>query len=224
MRIDRGGGSFFSRGAKAGDYHRGVESDEALVAAWRAGDRKAGSKLFARHFEPIARFFYSKVQTGVDDLVQRTFLALTEHSEHIPPGVPVRAYLFGIARKILLRRFREQYRDEVFDAETTSVADLGETPSALVDRRQHLHLLYQALRGLPLELQIVIELFYWESYTAPEIAAALGLPEGTVRTRLRRARELLGEGMDRLAPELAAATLGDLERWARELRDQLGRA
>lgn len=203
-----------------------MESDEALVAAWRDGDRGAGSRLFARHFEPIARFFYSKVQTGVEDLVQRTFLALVERSEHIPPGVPVRAYLFGIARKLLLRRFRDGRRDGVFDGESVSVADLGESPSALVDRREHLQLLYHALRSLPFELQVAVELFYWESYSAPEIAAALELPEGTVRSRLRRARELLGEHLRRLspAPELAAATLHDLDRWARELRDQLGRA
>lgn len=204
-----------------------MESDEDLVAAWRDGDRRAGSRLFARHFEPIARFFYSKVQTGVDDLVQHTFLALTERSAGIPAGVPVRAYLYGIARKLLLRRLREQYRDgRTFDSETTSVADLGASPSALVDRREHLQLLYQALCALPLDLQIVVELFYWESFTAPEIGAALELPEGTVRSRLRRARELLGEGLLRLspAPEVAAATMQELERWARELRDQLGRA
>lgn len=202
-----------------------MESDEALLTAWRDGDRRAGSRLFSRHFEPIARFFYSKVQTGVEDLVQRTFLALVERSEHIPPGVPLRAYLFGIARKLLLRRLRERYRDGVFDGESVSVADLGESPSALLDRREHLQLLYQALRSLPLELQIVLELFYWEGYSAPEIGAALELPEGTVRSRLRRAREQLGDNLHRLspAPELASATLHDLDRWARELRDQLGR-
>ncbi|PCC72370.1 RNA polymerase sigma-70 factor, ECF subfamily [Nannocystis exedens] len=201
------------------------ETDEALVAAWRDGDKRAGSRLFSRHFEPIARFFYSKVQTGVEDLVQRTFLALVERSEHLPAGVPVRAYLFGIARNLLLRRFRDQYRDGIFDGDTVSVADLGESPSALVDRREHLQLLYHALRSLPLELQIVVELFYWESYPAPAIAAALELPEGTVRTRLRRARQLLGDRLRALAPApgLAEATLHDLERWARELRDQLGR-
>jgi len=216
---------FFSPPPRTPDYHRRMESDETLLAAWRDGDRRAGSRLFQRHFEPIARFFYSKVQTGVEDLVQRTFLGLVERSEHIPAGVPVRAYLFGIARNILMRRFREQYRDGVFDGETVSVADLGESPSALVDRREHLQLLYQALRSLPLELQIVVELFYWEKYSAPEIAGALDLPETTIRGRLRRARELLGESLHRLspAPELAAATLDDLERWAGELRDHLGR-
>lgn len=202
------------------------ETDEALLAAWRCGDRPAGSRLFARHFEPIARFFYSKVQIGVDDLVQRTFLALLERSDPIPMGVQLRAYLFGVARKILLRRFREEQRDgRTFEPEHSSVADLGESPSALLDRREHLQLLYQGLRSLPFDLQVVLELYYWENCTAAEIGAVLELPEGTIRSRIRRARELLGDGLHRLAPtgELASATILELERWARELRDQIGR-
>ena len=54
--------------------------------------------------------------TGVDDLVQRTFLALLERHD-LPAGVPLRAYLFGIARNLLLRRFRFWIVDavELFD-------------------------------------------------------------------------------------------------------------
>ncbi len=200
-----------------------VDSDEALLAAWRGGDTRAGRALFARHVDRISRFFFSKVSTGVDDLVQRTFLALLERGE-LPAGVPVRAYIFGIARNLLLRRFRDEYRDgRHFDELTTSVADLATTPSVLVDKRHHLQVLYAALQALPLDLQITLELFYWEELPANEIGGILGVPEGTVRSRLRRARELLGEGMHALGPTIAEATLADLERWARELRDRIGR-
>lgn len=201
-----------------------MDSDEALLASWRGGDTRAGRALFARHVDRISRFFFSKVQAGVDDLVQRTFLALLERSE-LPAGVPVRAYLFGIARNLLLRRFRDEYRDgRHFDELSTSVADLATTPSVLVDRRQHLQVLYAALQGLPLDLQITLELYYWEELPANEIGSILGVPEGTVRSRLRRARQLLGEGLRALGPAIAESTLADLERWARELRDRIGRS
>jgi RNA polymerase sigma factor (sigma-70 family) len=202
-----------------------VDSDEALLASWRDGDQRAGRTLFARHVDRISRFFFSKVSTGVDDLVQRTFLALLERSRDLPAGVPVRAYLFGIARNLLLHRFRDEYRDgRHFDELTTSVAALGATPSVLIDKRQQLQLLYAALQGLPLDLQITLELFYWEELPAGEIGSVLGVPEGTVRSRLRRARQLLGEGLQALGPALAEPTLADLERWARELRDRIGRS
>jgi RNA polymerase sigma-70 factor (ECF subfamily) len=201
-----------------------VDSDEALLASWRGGDTRAGRALFARHVDRISRFFFSKVQTGVDDLVQRTFLALLERAD-LPEGVPVRAYLFGIARNLLLRRFRDEYRDgRHFDELSTSVADLATSPSVLVDKRQHLQVLYAALQALPLDLQIALELYYWEDLPANEIGSILGVPEGTVRSRLRRARQLLAEGLHKLGPAVAEPTLEDLERWARELRDRIGRS
>ncbi len=201
-----------------------VDSDEALLASWRGGDTRAGRALFARHVDRISRFFFSKVSTGVDDLVQRTFLALLERGD-LPTGVPVRAYLFGIARNLLLRRFRDEYRDgRHFDELTTSVADLATSPSVLVDKRQNLQVLYAALQALPLDLQIALELYYWEELPANEIGSILGVPEGTVRSRLRRARQLLGEGLRALGPAVAESTLADLERWARELRDRIGRS
>jgi RNA polymerase sigma factor (sigma-70 family) len=202
-----------------------MDSDEALLASWRAGDQGAGRALVARNLDGVARFFLSKVSTGVDDLVQRSFLALLERSAQIPAGVAVRAYLFGIARNLLLRRFRDEYRDgRHIDELTTSVADLGSSPSAVLDRRERVQLLYAALQALPLDFQISLELFYWEELTAAEIGVVLGVPEGTVRSRLRRARELLGERLKALAPALGDDTLADLERWARELRDRIGRA
>lgn len=194
-----------------------MDSDEALLSAWRGGDAKAGRTLFARHVDGVTRFFFSKVQTGVEDLVQRTFLALLERAAL--PEAGVRAYLFGIARKLLLRRFRDAYRSPI-DAGSVSVADLQTSPSAIVDRRQHLQLLYRALQALPLDLQIALELFYWESLTAAEIGAVLDLPEGTVRSRLRRGRELVAEQMHALP---AANVEADLETWARELRERVGR-
>jgi RNA polymerase sigma factor (sigma-70 family) len=202
-----------------------MDSDEALLASWRAGDQGAGRALVARNLDGVARFFLSKVSAGVDDLVQRSFLALLERSAQIPAGVAVRAYLFGIARNLLLRRFRDEYRDgRHIDELTTSVADLGSSPSAVLDHRERVQLLYAALQALPLDFQISLELFYWEELTAAEIGVVLGVPEGTVRSRLRRARELLGERLKALAPALGDDTLADLERWARELRDRIGRA
>lgn len=202
-----------------------MTDDRALLAAWRAGDQGAGNRLFTRYFESIGRFFCSKVHVGVEDLVQRTFLALLERADTLPPETDVRAYLFGIARNLLLRRFRDRYRGKDFDALETSVADLGDSPSQITDRRQQVHLLHQALRSIPLDHQILVELFYWEELPAPTIAAILEVPEGTVRSRLRRARTLLAEAVAQQPadPEVVRSTAEDLEGWARALRDRIGR-
>lgn len=99
-----------------------------------------------------------------------------------------------------------------------------ELSTSMADRRQQLQVLYAALQALPLDLQITLELFYWEELPAIEIGSILGVPEGTVRSRLRRARQRLAEGLHRLGPVIAEPTLADLETWARELRDRIGRS
>ena len=201
--------------------------DRELLRAWSAGDREAGNRLFQRHFDGIFRFFYAKTRVGVDDLVQRTFLGLAERADRLPDDVEVRPYLFGIARNLLYRSFRERCRDErYFDPLETSAAALDDSPSVIADRREQLRLLLDGLQGIPLDLQIVLELYYWEEMAAPGIASVLEIPEGTVRSRIRRAIVCLREALTARATSAAMleSTIGDLEGWAKKLRDELGRA
>jgi RNA polymerase sigma-70 factor (ECF subfamily) len=69
----------------------------------------------------------------------------------------------------------------------------------------------------------LLELFYWEEQSGSELAEILGVPEGTIRTRLRRARQLLAEQVAALQahPSLVQATLSNLEDWARALREDM---
>lgn len=201
-------------------------SDRELLVSWSRGDRRAGNRLFQRHFDAIYRFFAAKVRGGVDDLIQRTFLALSERAASLPADIEVRPYLFGIARHVLYRRFREDCRDgRYFDALVTSVADLGGSPSQIASEREQVRLLHAALQAIPVEHQIVLELYFWEDMSAAAIATVLEVPEGTVRSRIRRARELLLAALAAQAssPALLDSTLGDLEGWARRLRAELDR-
>lgn len=208
-------------------YSRPVPaSDRELLDLWARGDRRAGNQLFQRHFDALFRFFRAKVPDGDDDLIQRTFLALVERAPGLSPTAEVRPYLFGIARNVLYRRFRDERRDgRVFDPLETSVADLGTSPSAIADRREQLRLLHAALLAIPVEHQILLELYFWEELPAAEIAVALEVPEGTVRSRLRKAKELLGAALSTRAPSpgLVDETLDDLAGWARQLRAALDR-
>ncbi|WP_434428243.1 RNA polymerase sigma factor [Nannocystis pusilla] len=83
-----------------------------------------------------------------------------------------------------------------------------------------MRLLLAALQRLPLDYQVVLELHYWESMTTDEIAAALGLPPGTARSRVRRGRQLLEDSLAAAAqsPNLVESTLAGLERWIAAVR------
>lgn len=198
-----------------------MESDFDLLRAWRDGDQAAGNRLVRRHFDSIYGFFESKVREGADELTQRTFLGCVEARERIRDGSSVRAYLFGIARKQLLRRFAELERDGKVDVyRSGSNRETSTSPSRVVVKQEEQKVLLRALRQIPLDLQIAIELFYWEELPIAEIATVLEIPAGTVKSRLHRAKETLRERIEEmeLSPDLRQSTIHDLDGWAKSLR------
>lgn len=200
--------------------------DKELLARWREGDKKAGVELFERHYDSVARFFANKVGHGVDDLIQNTFLACVEGKDKFREDSSFRTYLFGIARNLLFQAYRVQKRDGArFDFNTATSADLSPGLSTMISNREEEQLLLQALRNIPLEHQILLEMYYWESQKAAVIAELLDLPEGTVRTRLRRAKQLLEEQLHKQAANEAQfeRTFTGLETWAAGLRDKAPR-
>lgn len=181
--------------------------DAAAVAAWRAGDKAAGEALFEKHFDALYRFFRNKAEDGVEDLIQQTFLAVVGSIERFRGEASFRSYLFAIARNELLAHWRKrgQRQNDVDVAEISVAAMSSAQPSRVLARRREQQLLLDALRTLPLDLQIALELVYWENLTGPELAAALGVPEGTARSRLRRGKEMLAVRLAEVAGDPAAA-------------------
>lgn len=190
-----------------------AQTDSQLLTAWRAGDRVAGEVLLTRYFPSILRFFRGKLGMDVEDLVQRTFLDCVESRDRVEPG-GFRAYLFGVARNRLYDHLRRTYRSPSYTSiGQHSVADLGTSPSGVIARKQDQRLLLHALRAIPVEQQVLLELAYWEQLSGNEIAQALSIEPNTVRSRLARARAALRGQIERLAaePHLAQSTLRALD-------------
>ncbi len=201
-------------------------SDLELLSAWRDGQSRAGQRLFERHFAAIYRFFRNKVPNVFDaeDLTQTTFIACVEHADRFAGKSSFRTFLFGIAHHKLLNFYRSRGRRERrIVLESASAIDLGAGPPSIVSRKEERHLVLEGLRSIPLELQIVLELFYWESMTGAEIADALGIPLGTARSRLRRGKRALREWLENAPrPErLLDSTLHNLEEWARSIKAEI---
>jgi RNA polymerase sigma factor (sigma-70 family) len=193
-------------------------ADYELLSAWRNDDAASGNALVRRHFTSVYTFLRSKAPEHVDELVQRTFLACVEAVERIDETRSFRAYLFGIARRQLIYHYRSHRREgERFDPMLESVCDVRGSPSQVAAMRQEQQLVLDALQNLPLDLQITLELHYWEGMTVAEVAAVLEVPPGTVKSRLHRARELLREklvahGASRVVGDDSEIHLRDLKR------------
>lgn len=196
-----------------------MDPELELLARWRAGDRDAGETLLARHLASLHRFFRSKLPAEAQDLVQRTLLDVVEARDAVADHVSLRAYLFAVARHRLVDHLRQRaVRGTPVDPASTTLAFLGTTPSAAVARDEQHALLEQAMRELPIDLQLVLELAYWENLAGPEIAEVVGVGANTVRGRLARARAALRERLDALhaAPEALAGARAMFDHVSRE--------
>ncbi len=194
--------------------------DDELFAAWRSGDSEAADALARRHYQSLLRFFEYRTGQAAEDLVQRTFAACAESLARYRNDGTFRAYLFGIARNILLN-FQRSRRDNDdlsrLDAPDPSSASTG--MSTIVARRDEQRLLLQALVAMPESLQTPLVLFYWEGLRAREVADTLGCPTSTATTRLARARQVLREHIDEFAStgSTRERLVNDVEVWLRSL-------
>jgi RNA polymerase sigma-70 factor (ECF subfamily) len=206
-------------------YRSRVASDPELLAAWRGGDARAGQELFGRYFEPVSRFFANKLNDDRDDLIQETFEACVRGRDRLRDDASFRSYLFSVAFNVLKAYFRRK-RNEVMaavDELGTSIHDLAPGPSTLVGMVQQEQLLLEALRRIPMELQVVLEMRYWEEMSSVEIGAVLGIPPATARSRLHRGRELLERAIAQLpaSHETRDSTLAELDAWVGRIRGSL---
>jgi RNA polymerase sigma factor (sigma-70 family) len=200
------------------------ESDAELLEAWRGGDNSAGNELVRRHFMAVYRFFVNKAGDDVDDLIQRTFLACVEGRDRFRADSTLKSYVLGIARNQLLMHIRRRQRRETStSSDELSVAEVMGSPSRVMVDREEEKLLLQSLRQIPVDLQCVVELYYWEQLSIAQMAEILEVPAGTVKSRLHRARDLLRQqlmSMD-IPKQLQKTTVEGFERWARSLRAAL---
>jgi RNA polymerase sigma-70 factor (ECF subfamily) len=171
-------------------------SDAALMSRLARGESGALGELYDRHHAPIRRFVARATSDGgdVDDLVHATFLTAARNAARYDGRASGRPWLIGIAAQLLRRRHRAFAR---FVAVVTSFRD---TRAGATDPRSALHArtdVERALTQLSEPKRITFLMAELEGLTCPEIAEALGIPIGTVWTRLHAARRELRQALTR---------------------------
>ncbi|MEV0162984.1 RNA polymerase sigma factor [Nonomuraea fuscirosea] len=169
---------------------RGVDS-ELVSASW--SDPEAFAELFDRYSAMLYRYVSKRLGPGpAEDLVGETFLIAFSKRRSYDLSYPdARPWLFGILTKLVARhhrseatRYRALLRAPV-EAEVESPADrVAAGVSAQAVRGE----LAGALAALPAKDRDVLLLIAWGDLTYEEVARALGIPVGTVRSRLNRGR------------------------------------
>jgi RNA polymerase sigma factor (sigma-70 family) len=195
---------------------RDMEADETLFSRWKDGDQGAGRILFARYFRALYRFFANKCNEP-DEMAQATFLALVKAKDQFAGRASFRTYVYTIARNELYRHLRGLQRTRQFDPELSSIADMATSAGGKLARGEDHRRLCAALRTLPVEVQTLLELHYWEGLDAAALADVFESNATAIRKRLHRARIALRDAMvaASAAPPAALATIDDLDAYVR---------
>jgi RNA polymerase sigma-70 factor (ECF subfamily) len=179
--------------------------DHTLLEHFQQGDRDALSMLYRAHYPAVYRF--ALYMTGDPDaaaeVVQETFLWLIHHPSAFDPGRgALPSFLCGLARKMLQRRDRVRRRFQPLSAAG------GEDPHMVqaMDQEIETRNLREAIAALPEGYREAVILCGIESRTYEEAAAILDCAVGTVRSRLHRAKALLGQALGGATPAKLAAT------------------
>ena len=167
-----------------------ARADELLAIRCQLGDRDAFDALISRWHQPIWR--YLRRLAGSDDaaadLAQETWVKVLRGIAKLREPASLRAWLFGIARRVAMDRLRHQYARAVVDP-----AVIEEIPAQIADMDLEFDLgaLEIGMASLPLTERDAVALFYLREFTIEQIAVLLDVPAGTVKSRLFRARNLL---------------------------------
>jgi RNA polymerase sigma factor (sigma-70 family) len=146
---------------------------------------QAFAALFDRHFDQIHRYLARRLGNDrADDVAATTFAVAFERRATFRDHVDALPWLFGIATNLLRNEWRAERRALDALAELTVSADRGRVEGAGTDSVG----ISELLAGLDAGQRDVLLLHAWEGFSYQEIAAALGVPIGTVRSRLSRAR------------------------------------
>ena len=183
-------------------------SDEALLRSAAAGDEEAFTTLYRRRQSGIFRFamhMCGSVEVA-EDVTQEVFVSLIRDASKFDPAKgAVSAYLYGIARNQLKRVIERDRAYIGIDDDVEPVMLSSDNPLGDLTRSETIEGVRKAVLNLPGAYREVVVLCDLEELSYAAAAEVIGVPVGTVRSRLNRARGLL---MERLRPASGAGEKG----------------
>lgn len=183
-----------------------ISVEASLRARVRAGDPDAFAALFDEHAQTVYRYAIglSGNWSAAEEVVSLTFLEAWRLRQAVrPDGGSLRPWLLGIAVNVTRNQARAARRHQAAMSRLPPPPDLpdfADELTARLDDRDRLAAVRAAVGGLPARERDVL-ICVWSGLDCAEAAQALGVPEGTVRTRLSRARRRLRALTDDAQPQ-----------------------
>ena len=166
-------------------------TDEQLMSRVGAGqDEKAFNELYSRHARRLMGFFLRafRYDDEAADACQETFLKVWQAAEQFNPTSAFRPWLYTIAYNLCRSRFRHSEQAERYHSEqlATTADEYTDTCELQLDNATMLKALAHVLESLPQESRTLFALRFEEELGIAQVSEILGIPEGTVKSRLHR--------------------------------------
>ena len=200
-------GAMPSRIREAEPFRASEDPDAELIARWQAGDASAFERLVRAHERNVFRLLYRMLgsREEAEDAAQEAFLSLHRHGHRFRREARFSTFLYRVAANAALNRRRSRSRARAREIELAQRHATGAhvhvaprdpedaTHGAEIQRR-----VQEALQHLPEELRVAVVLYDIEGQSYKDIAETLSIPEGTVKSRIHRARLGLRERLKEL--------------------------
>lgn len=175
-----------------------IQTEQDLVAQSQQGNRAAFGELVQIHQRGVVNLAYRMCgdPAFADDIAQDAFIRAWEKLESYRPVAPFRNWVYRIATNAALDALRRQ-KDQV-DLDAVTLSAPGNNPEQCLVHQQRDETIRQAVLSLPLASRSVLILREYEGLSYQEIADTLGIPLGTVMSRLNYARTTLRQTLSEL--------------------------
>jgi len=170
-------------------------SDESIMLAVQSGDLSGIQELMSRHERNLYNFLvrYTGDRHLAEDLFQDTFVRVIEKSTHYDPARGFRAWLFAIAANLARDacRRREVRSRELSGKVSPAQPPLG--PDEEAGRNEEAQIVGRLLNDLPPDARVMVLMHFYHGLRYREIAEAMGVPLGTVKSRMHWAVDRLAK-------------------------------
>jgi RNA polymerase sigma-70 factor (ECF subfamily) len=186
------------------------DPDRELVARWQGGDESAFEELVRRHERRVFGMLYRMMGTReeAEDVSQETFLSLHRHGRSFRSEARFSTFVYRVAANAALNRRRSLGRSrtrvkrlEVRQAAGDDLPSAPRSPEAQAEGTEMSAQVHMALQRLTPSMRLPLVMYEMEGLSYGEIAASLDVAEGTVKSRIHRARQTLRRDLAPLVEE-----------------------
>jgi RNA polymerase sigma-70 factor (ECF subfamily) len=181
--------------------------DSPLAGRFAEGHEEGFTAVYAAFRGPVFGLAVNMLADPglAEEATQQTFIGLWRGRDRFDPQRSLAAWIFGIARKAAIDVYRRERRGPATTAQDPEIAVEGLSAERLWEVWE----VRRAVEGLPSEEAEIVRLAHYYQMTHSEIAAHLGIPVGTVKSRSHRAHRRLAGSLSHLFDEPDAAPAGE---------------